>query len=103
MLNRNPRNLPVVRSDELDLSGVRAHMREMHPGIKIPRSNKDASAEHYRRHHRYPPAHTHTDGPMVLIVAPNGLAQERWLGWYTGQGAVTRAELDRRFRERMNG
>lgn len=103
-MNRNPRNLPEVGPDDkLDLSELRRHMREMHPQVKIPRSNKDASSTHARWHHRFGGHHhQHIDSQFVLIVNRAGMTQERWLGWFTGQGAVLRDEINRRFREKIN-
>lgn len=101
-MNRNPRNLREVQWNEpLDLAGVRAHMKEMHPGEKIPRATADVSRRHLSIHHRYATSHLHCDSELVLIVGSTRLTQERWLGWYTGQGAVLRTEVNRRSRERL--
>ena len=50
-------------SDQLDLSGLRAHVRAMHPRMPMRRATADLSREHARQHHRLVCSHTH--GPVA--------------------------------------
>jgi hypothetical protein len=104
--NRNPRELREIRWDDpQDLSELRRHLREMHSpatGKGVPRRNADASWWHASQHQRYGTSHLHSDSELVLVTGRTNLTVERFLGWYTGQGAVTRQELSRRFSERTS-
>ena len=91
--------------DELDLTGLRAHVNEMHRHARIrgvPRSNRDLAVWHWAQHHRFHQDHHHF-GPFVLIKDSRGHTTgqiTRPLGWWTGQDAKTRAELDAEWRAR---
>lgn len=90
----------------LDLTGLRAHVRAGHAlaAIRgIPRANLDLAAWHARQHHRSSAIpHVHR-GRYVLILSRRGSVTgqiPRPLGWYTGAGMVTRAELAAEWRAR---
>jgi hypothetical protein len=78
-------------TDGLDLSGLRAHVRAMHPRMPMRRANADLAREHAREHHRLACSHTH--GPVASadntgpLVGP-GSKLRRPAGWYTGRDAV---------------
>ena len=78
-------------SDQLDLSGLRAHVRAMHPRMPMRRATADLSREHARQHHRLVCSHTH--GPVASedntgpLAGPN-TTMRRPRGWITGQDAV---------------
>ena len=75
---------------ELDYSQLRAHVRELHPGMKNRRSNKDLAREHARSHHRYHNDHWHEFDNAGLLIGP-GTNQRRPSGWYTGFGVCLRS------------
>lgn len=85
--------------DEVDVSGVRAHCREHHRSLTLPRKNTDVAAWHAGQHHRYHLSHVH-EGPWVVITRPgnpHGTGQiARPMGWYTGQEMVSREDLKNR-------
>ena len=93
----------IVPPADLDLSGLRAHMREHHLRRPLARSNRTLASQHFNLHHRYQQAHRHF-GPFVLLRDENGrvpVAQiARPLGWFTGQGMKTREQLAAEWRER---
>lgn len=90
------RNPLVLYAADLDLSGLRAHCREEHRAPTYPRANLDLAGWHASQHHRYRPGHTHRDPPWVLIrhrTTGRTTGQlARPVGWYTGQGAVSREQ-----------
>lgn len=98
-----------IDRDLLDLSQLRAHLREWHTAAAIrgtPRSNVHLAGWHAREHQRYQCTHTH-EGPFTLVLRTGGRAdiavQPHPLGWFTGQQPVTREELNRRARDRISG
>jgi len=64
--------------DEYDLSQLRAHVRAMHPKMRLARSNASLSHLHAADHHRRYGSHWH--GPNANL-GPHS----RPAGWYTGQ------------------
>lgn len=62
---------------------LREHMRELHPNVKLPRSNADLIKLHKTLHWRYWLSHTHgaTSGPS-----------DRPVGWTTGGDVELRKE-----------
>lgn len=96
----------IVDRDELDLSELRAHCKAMHHG-PFPRSNMDLASWHARQHHRYHLAHIHRGLAWVLVRRPSDRGRApigqivRQMGNYTGQGAVTREQLNAELRERL--
>ena len=90
----------------IGLDELRAHCKEMHGGTRLrgqgmPRANRALASWHSGQHRRYSSAqnHIHT-GPFVLIADERGSTVgqiPRQLGYYTGEGAVTRDELRERF------
>ncbi len=100
------RHPQVLNPGDLDLSGLRAHCRAMHShrGARFPRSNLDLAGWHFNEHWRYHVGHIHRGLWVLVRSRRTGLTVgqiPRPLGWHTGQEPVTRAELDRQFRERM--
>ncbi len=107
------RHPQILGPDDLDLSGLREHCRAMHKsrplpgrrqGAGLPRSNADLAGWHWGQHWRYHLGHLHF-GPWTLVRSRHtgstvGMIT-RPLGWWTGQDAVTREQLDAEFRERM--
>jgi len=93
----------------VDLSQLRNHCRAEHAprhGQRHPRSNADLSAWHAGQHHRYSSSTGHIHGgPWVLITQPGRASTAgqiaRPLGWYTGQLAVTSAQLREQFLNRI--
>ena len=76
---------------ELDLTGVRAHVRQSHPQITpVPRATVDVARAHARWHHRYQSGHYHVTG---VIDVGERIKMRRVEGWYTGAGAVARDPL----------
>jgi len=100
----------IMEPGDLDLTALRKHIAEHHSHARtrggLPRRNADLAAWHWREHYRYHTSHVH-GGPQVKVRRPSNprmVAQmARPLGWYTGQWARTRADLDRQFRERHAG
>lgn len=98
----------TVRAEELDLSAMRAHCRDNHKfrtGEKVPRSNMDLAAWHARQHWRYGSslAHIHR-GPLTYVLRNRTSTTgqiARPLGWFTGDGVVTRAQLREEFHARL--
>jgi hypothetical protein len=95
----------IIDRDELDLSDIRRHVREMHRpafGEKIPRSNRDLAAWHGSKHHRLHLGHIHK-GLFVLIRNAHGSTVgqiPRQIGNFQGTAPVTREELREAFLER---
>lgn len=101
------RNPDILNPADLDLSGLRAHCRQDHKAPHYPRSNLDLSGWHAREHHRRGLlGHVHRDPPWVLVRNRHtGLTVgqiSRPVGYYTGQGAITRAELNAEIRARLS-
>jgi hypothetical protein len=99
--------LRVARTD-IDVSAVRAHCREHHRPVSLPRSNLDVAAWHAAQHHRYTSAIRHVHrGPWTIVTRPGnprGVGYRAHpMGWYTGQDMVTKAELDAEFRAKSRG
>lgn len=67
---QNIRQPLVLDRSDLDVSKLRAHVREHHAHADakggLPRSNADLAAWHSREHHRYRTSHFH-GGPFVLV------------------------------------
>lgn len=96
----------VLERDDLDLTGLRRHVRAEHAfgAIRgVPRSNHDLTAWHANQHHRYQPRHIHR-GRYVVILDRDGrrpvAGQPRPAGWFTGQESVSREQLDAESRQR---
>jgi hypothetical protein len=92
----------------LDLSELRAHVRELHADAAliqgIPRSNEFLAGWHAREHHRYRCSHAH-EGPYVIVLRDGRrpLVRPCPLGWFTGQQPVTHGEVSQRGREGISG
>lgn len=102
--------LVLAGRDELDLTQLRQHVREMHSpkhdrrhGRRVPRSNRDLAPWHWGQHHRYHQGHHH-GGPVTLVRDARGRTVgqiPRPLGWYTGQEPKTREQVRDEFLDRM--
>lgn len=115
-LGSGPRHPQILDPEDLDLSALREHCKAMHKADKIrggrkghghgpmPRSNADLAAWHFGQHWRHGGiAHRHF-GPWTLVRNRRTRSTtghvSRPLGWFTGQFAKTRAQLDAEWRER---
>lgn len=98
----------LISRDDLDLSQLRRHVREQHAhqaARGIPRANRDLASWHATQHHRFrPDSHIHR-GPLVLIKDGHGRrpvgVTPAPLGWFTGQEAVSRAQVNAEARQRL--
>jgi hypothetical protein len=100
----DPRAPMVIEREELDLSLLRAHCRQMHRQAGLPRANVALAGWHAREHHRRHLDHVHR-GLWVVIGWPSFLPAveiARPMGWYTGQDPVSRAQVDEELRERLS-
>lgn len=68
-------------------AALRAHMRELHPHVRLPRSNADLERAHAEHHHRVRPRNHYHAGP-------NPGPGDRPPGWKSG-GDVVRTDTDR--------
>jgi hypothetical protein len=74
----------------LDLSDLRAHVREMHAASieHLARSNADLAAEHAKLHTRsHAGGHNHLVGRVTIRAGSLRLDYDE--GWITGRGAIT--------------
>lgn len=70
---------------------IRQHMQELHPHVRLARSNADVVRQHMQEHYRYLPNHWHNSGH-----GPKGLgAHDRPAGWKTGEDVVMNAPVRR--------
>lgn len=84
----------TVDPGDLDLTGLRAHCQQVPHGqqTSLPRSNRDLSGWHAKRHFRLHLGHWH-GGIFVLIRSRYGRTTgqiARMMGNYTGQDAQER-------------
>jgi hypothetical protein len=93
-LNRNSTN-----PRDFDLSGLRRHMEEMHPGVTRKRSNADLAWQHAGLHTRYRPNHIHDAGRITVRVGR--LPRDYDEGWLTGQAVLTREQVRQRFLDKI--
>ena len=85
---------------DFDLSQLRAHVRDFHPGLSA-RSNADLSARHHRVHYRYGShGHVHTGPDSPVVNLGDGVIKlMRPEGWVTGKGAIDSAMHNRATRD----
>lgn len=81
---------------DLDLTGLRTHVAELHPSLRNRRANADLATAHAHQHTRFHQAsHSHLAGRITIRVA--GLPMQYDEGWLTGQGAMTPGQVKARF------
>ena len=101
----------ILTQDELaaairEAGVLNAHLAEYHNGGRsrirgrsAGRTLRERAAWHWDNHHRSHQGHHHF-GPFVLIERNGSTVGQipRPLGWYTGEGVKTRAEVDAEWR-----
>jgi hypothetical protein len=101
---RDLRHPQVINRDDLDLAGLRAHIKAMHRvhpgggrrrgGGPVPRANLLAAGWHWAQHFCMTLSHRH-EGPWTVVRDARGRtvgALPRPLGCWTGQEPVTREQ-----------